>query len=71
MKKPEVENRYLSARREWNDLRGDDIKALRQWKIVGVAGLAIGLICSGGMVAMSVLHADHLVRSMGISGRSK
>lgn len=56
MKKSEIENRYLSAQREWNNLRGDDIKALHQWRMVGIAGLAIGLICSGGMVAMSLQH---------------
>lgn len=56
MKKPVTRDPYLNAQRKWNDVRGDDIQAMRQWRMVGIAGLAIGLICSGGMVAMSMQH---------------
>jgi len=54
--KPETENPYLAARREWNERYGDYIKAAHQWRLVAVGSIAVALIAVSGLVAVSLQH---------------
>lgn len=49
-----VENRYLAARREWDERYGDLITRARNWRIVAFGGLAVSLVATGGIVAISL-----------------
>lgn len=48
------EELYLSARREWNERYGDYIKSAHNWRLIAVGSIGVALICSGGMVALSL-----------------
>jgi type IV secretion system protein TrbF len=49
-----AENRYLSARREWDERYGDLIKRARNWRIAALLAMVTALIATGGIVALSV-----------------
>lgn len=50
------ETPYLSARREWNERYGDYISAARNWRLAAIGSIGVALVCSGGLVAVSLQH---------------
>lgn len=53
-KQPETP--YLAARWEWNERHWSLIKALRSWRIIGMAAISVAAISSSGLVAVSLQH---------------
>lgn len=49
-----AENRYLSARREWDERYGDLITRARNWRMAAFGALAVALVATGGVVALSL-----------------
>ena len=45
-----IHSPYLNARREWNERYGDYIQQAKTWRIVGLIGLLIGVISTGGTI---------------------
>lgn len=50
----EPETPYLAARWEWNERYWSLISALRSWRIIAMASISVAVICSGGLVAVSL-----------------
>lgn len=51
-----TETQYLAARREWNERYGDYIKAAHNWRLAAFGGIGVALVCSAGLVAVSLQH---------------
>lgn len=49
-----AETPYMSARREWSERYGDYIKAAHHWRLAAIGSIGVALVCSGGMVALSM-----------------
>ena len=49
-----AENRYLSARREWDERYGDLITRARNWRAAAFGALVVALVATGGVVALSL-----------------
>lgn len=49
-----AENRYLSARREWDERYGDLLTRARNWRMAAFLALLTAAVSAGGMVALAV-----------------
>jgi type IV secretion system protein VirB5 len=55
MPKPQTgSNPYLAARREWDERYGDLISRARNWRLAAFLALAIAVIETGGLIALSM-----------------
>ncbi|MDO4643461.1 MAG: VirB8/TrbF family protein [Cardiobacteriaceae bacterium] len=46
----DISSPYLAARREWNERYGDYIHTSRMWRVVGILGLLVGIVSTGGTI---------------------
>src|SRR5262245_19977631 len=49
-------NRYVEARREWNDRYLDLVRARRWWQVAAVSELALIATLGSGLIALSLQH---------------
>lgn len=50
------ETPYLAARREWNERYAEYIKTAHTWKLTAIGSIAVSLVATSGLVAVSLQH---------------